>query len=1018
MRGEKGHKILAIFCVSLLLAITCVAVHAADLTIGNSVTTTGDWTLNGSMTATSFTGSGSGLSNVTASGLSCTGCITQDQLNFTPGTITGISAGTGLTGGGTSGGVTLSIAPGGIGTAQINPSQIQSRVTGLCINAGQYMKVINQDGTVTCGTETDSGGTVTQINTGDGLAGGPVTTSGTLSVNFAGSGSATSAARSDHDHGATYVDLAGAQAITGAKIFSPATDISGLIVKQTTAPSPMADIFSVQSHDGATTYIKVNNAGNVSWTGTAAGNISGSAATASSVANGVYTTGSYADPSWITSLSPTKLTTGTANINVSGNAATATQFAVNPLDCASGFATAIDAAGNLTCSANGSGLTNINPSNILAGTAGISIVGTSANVTGVVDVVHGGTGATTQSGARAALGAAASGTNADISKLTGLNTQDAITLHPYGASVGNTGELRFEDLAAGGSFYVGFKAPDTLSASKIWTLPVTDGSSGQVLSTDGAGTLGWATAGNGTVTSVGTGAGLTGGPITTSGTISIATGGVTNAMLQNSTVTVSPGTGLSGGGSVSLGGSVTLNVNTSAIQSRVSSSCAAGSSIRTINADGSVVCQTDVNSGGTVTSVGTGAGLTGGPITTSGTLSVNFAGTGSASTAARSDHGHYARIVVVSPVGTEIENGSALIDARLSITDASATNRYLLKIEPGVYDIGSNWLSLSSYIDIEGSGENVTKVKGNDSYSVVYADRFNVIDETELRLLTIERAGGTSTYAIAVNISEATVKLTNVTLSASGGTYNYGVHTENDLKSCSFTMTNVTASATGGNTSIAIYNLCPTGVMTNIVATASGGSAQNRGIHNDSYTSVKMTNIRATASGGNSCSGIANYTGSSPLMMNIEATGTGGYYTHGILNTYGSSPTMLNIVATATGGTNNYGISNSNSGSPVISNAIVSATGGTSNYGVYNNGPTSILSNVRVSGDNYGIFNYDGIVRIDHSVIAGSNTVWSAGSSTYIGNSKLDGGHTLGGANVICAGVYDGNYTFYASTCP
>jgi hypothetical protein len=40
--------------------------------------------------------------------------------------------------------------------------------------------------------------------------------------------------------------------------------------------------------------------------------------------------------------------------------------------------------------------------------------------------------------------------------------------------------------------------------------------------------------GNGTVTSVASGAGLTGGPITGSGTLSIATGGVTNAMLANS----------------------------------------------------------------------------------------------------------------------------------------------------------------------------------------------------------------------------------------------------------------------------------------------------------------------------------------------------------------------------------------------------------------------------------------------------------------------------------------------------
>jgi hypothetical protein len=65
--------------------------------------------------------------------------------------------------------------------------------------------------------------------------------------------------------------------------------------------------------------------------------------------------------------------------------------------------------------------------------------------------------------------------------------------------------------------------------------------------------------GTGTVTSITAGAGLSGGTITTSGTIAIKTGGVTNAMLQNSSLSVNPGTGLSGGGAVSLGGSTTLN---------------------------------------------------------------------------------------------------------------------------------------------------------------------------------------------------------------------------------------------------------------------------------------------------------------------------------------------------------------------------------------------------------------------------------------------------------------------------
>nr|VFK21728.1 MAG: Dermatopontin [Candidatus Kentron sp. LFY] len=81
---------------------------------------------------------------------------------------------------------------------------------------------------------------------------------------------------------------------------------------------------------------------------------------------------------------------------------------------------------------------------------------------------------------------------------------------------------------------------------------------------------------------------------------------------------VTAGTGLSGGGSA---GPVTLNVNTSQIQWRVNGDCPAGQSIRAISDVGGVTCETDDNSGGDITGVAAGTGLTGGG--TSGTVMLN-----------------------------------------------------------------------------------------------------------------------------------------------------------------------------------------------------------------------------------------------------------------------------------------------------------------------------------------------------------------------------------------------------------
>ena len=83
-------------------------------------------------------------------------------------------------------------------------------------------------------------------------------------------------------------------------------------------------------------------------------------------------------------------------------------------------------------------------------------------------------------------------TTLDAQTLT-TTGQAALTLEPYGAGAGQTGEERFLELAAGGSNYVGFKAPDAIGSDVIWVLPSVDGTAGQCLTTDASAGLSWTT---------------------------------------------------------------------------------------------------------------------------------------------------------------------------------------------------------------------------------------------------------------------------------------------------------------------------------------------------------------------------------------------------------------------------------------------------------------------------------------------------------------------------------------------
>lgn len=294
----------------------------------------------------------------------------------------------------------------------------------------------------------------------------------------------------------------------------------------------------------------------------------------------------------------------------------------------------------------------------------------------------------------------------------------------------------------------------------------------------------------------------------------------------------------------------------------------------------------------------------------------------------------------------------------------SPSNPCLLKIMPGVYDIGTNSLVMQPYVDIEGAGETVTKITGTTS-SVGYPISNGVVQgasNAEIKSLTVENRGTGSYNAAIYNGNGAAPKITHVTaISVGGNTYNCGIFNNNSAPYIAYTTVKVS------------------------------DGASNYGIDSHNSSSPDLFDVKIDVSGGNVAVGVAENS---------------------------STYAIANSRIYASGSPDNRGIYSVKSAGALIRNSMIHASGGTNNHGVYTSEATLTMASVWLyaaggTGLNYGVNTHgSGIIRIDSSVTRGNSRTISnnLGVTTNFGSSKLEGGNWFNAGVIHCVGCYDENY--------
>lgn len=356
---------------------------------------------------------------------------------------------------------------------------------------------------------------------------------------------------------------------------------------------------------------------------------------------------------------------------------------------------------------------------------------------------------------------------------------------------------------------------------------------------------------------------------------------------------------------------------------------------------------------------------------------------GTAWTCSGDDDTPYVRTYLVGPVGTPTQNGTALRNAIAAITPPYLQeDAVLLKLEPGVYDVGETGIEIGWWMTVQGAGRDLTKITGAvcETNPVVLSIVWPYAGVRDLSIANTCSDGGASASVLGISADQVSVE--SVRLEATGASHaNRGLVTNpgtSDLR------------------------------LNDVEIIAEDGVSSNTGVINWTDNAT-FFNVTVEATGGNQAVALSNQGDSVTVRMSRLVGKVGSIYSYAMESSNASDLLLEQTVAD--------GDSNGVRLTQVTGTLVDLRVSGETGIGLDTMTAVSMV-NVDVDGAVVGVASYDPTVSasIKHSRVSGViNSVVQIEGLITLEGVIMDGGPVSG--PVTCTGCMR-NGTFNASGCP